>query len=602
MKIPKAKHIIRKLNDIFTPKQRRNSKILLVSFFVMSIFQVVGVASIFPFINLVMDPDIVFENNMLFWIYDTFNFTSQSAFVLFTGIAMFVLIVFSNLVSAFTIYLKSRFVMGLNHTLSQNLLAVYLSKPYTYFLNRNSADMGKNILMEVNQLTNQLLMPLFELIIHVFVIIAIMVFLFAVDPLTTLIAIVVLGGGYLVINVGLKNRLKRSGKQRLEANRERFKTTNEALSGIKATKVFGREQFFVAQYAKHSRRFTRLQVFEKIATELPKFLLEAVAFGGVILLILLLNATRSGVQEVIPLVSLFAFAGYRLMPALHIVYKSVSKIYFHQAILDAIHEDMQGVDDVELELPQDTPSVPFAQNIQLQEISFWYPNTELPVLSEISLQIGKNSSVGFVGSTGSGKTTLIDVIMGLLSPQKGIMKVDGQPINPDTVRGWQKHIGYVPQDIYLCDDTVARNIAFGIPDDMIDINRVKNAAAIAALHDFIQEELPQQYQTVIGERGVRLSGGQRQRIGLARALYDNPEVLVLDEATSSLDGATETAVIEAIKRASQERTMIMIAHRLSTVKDCDIIFLLDKGRIVDSGTYQQLLEHNKQFMKMAKIS
>lgn len=598
MKLPRIQSIPSKLFDLFTLRQKRNSMLLFFTFFVLSLFQVVGVASVFPFIQLVMNPGIVEQQRVLKGIYDFLGFRSIEGFITAAGSAMFILVVLSNAVSAGTTWIKSRFIMGLNHSLSEQLLSVYLLKPYAFFLNRNTSELGKNILMEVSQLTSGVLMPLFELLINGFMITAMVVFLFVVDTPTTLIALSVLGGGYLVVNILVKNRLRQSGDQRMEANRQRFKTTSEALSGIKAAKISGREGYFIRRYGVFSRRFSRLIVRERVASDIPRYLLEAVAFGGVVLLVLFLVSTKQSVQEAIPLVSLFAFAGYRMMPAMHSIHSALTRIYFNQAILDTLHDDMFGQN---ADLPNPAEKIPFEDSIQIQKLSFSYPESKEHALKDISLSIRKNTSIGFAGATGSGKTTLVDLIMGLLDPTEGQITIDGTALKEETKRGWQEHIGYVPQDIYLSDDTVLKNIAFGIDDRDIDINRVTACAADASLHEFISQELPEGYDTVIGERGVRLSGGQRQRIGLARALYDNPDVLVLDEATSALDGVTETEVINAITGSAGSRTIIMIAHRLTTVKDCDVIYLLDRGRIIDSGTYEELMQHSSQFIKMARV-
>jgi ATP-binding cassette subfamily C protein len=314
--------------------------------------------------------------------------------------------------------------------------------------------------------------------------------------------------------------------------------------------------------------------------------------------VVFLTITRGGASDVIPLVSLFAFAGYRLLPAMQKVFQAATSIYFNQAILDTLHQDLtEDVTKRDLEIGE---PIFFTKEIRLKNLSFSYPETSVTVLANINLTIRKNSTVGFVGTTGSGKTTLVDILLGLLVAQEGGLFVDDVPLTSQRQRAWQQIIGYVPQDIFLSDDTVARNIAFGLADEKIESDKVQAAAKIAALDTFISEELAHGYETIIGERGLRLSGGQRQRIGLARALYENPAILVLDEATSSLDGVTETAVMKAINNASKDRTVIMIAHRLSTVRDCDVIYLMEKGSIVAHGTFVELMETNATFKNMAK--
>lgn len=594
--------LLRKLNDILDSSQKRKSMLLLMLFLVMSLFQVVGVAAVFPFVNVVMDPSLVDSNRLLGFLYTELGFSSFNSFIVFLGLSILILIVLSNAISAITIWAKTKFVMGLNHSLSRRLLSTYLSKPYDYFLNQNTSTLGKNLLAEVYQLTNNMLIPLFELFVNALIILAMVIVLFFTDFITTLIALVLLGGSYVIINYRVKRRVKQGGIERLEANRGRYKTTGEALSGIKVTKVFGRESHFVDRYSDYSKRFTRMETYVRTVGEIPRYVLEAIAFGGIIIMVVVLTLIRGAANEVIPLVSLFAFAGYRMLPAMQKVFHALTSIYFNQAILDTLHDDLVfGTSNNAIGDPVDLPAMPFTRKLELKGVHYSYPSSSGAALDTIDLTIRKNQTIGFVGSTGSGKTTLVDILLGLLLPQAGALYVDGNEVTDLTVRRWQKNIGYVPQDIFLSDDTLARNIAFGIPDAEIDMEKVQNAARIAALDEFVDNQLQKGYQTVIGERGVRLSGGQRQRIGLARALYENPAVLVLDEATSALDGVTEGAVMQAIRNASKDRTLIMIAHRLTTVRDCDVIYIIDKGAIVDSGTFDTLVSKNKEFRKMARM-
>ena len=600
MKIP-IFSLMRKLGDMLTRRQKHKSLLLLLLFILMSFFQVLGVAAVFPFVNLVMDPSLLETNPLLASLYHVLGFESFQHFVVFLGSAIFLLIIISNAISAVTIWAKTKFVMGLNHSLSCSLLATYLGKPYSYFLNENTSTLGKNLLAEVYQLTNNLLIPLFELVVNALVIIAMITVLFLADFVSTLVALVLLGGSYAIINYRVKRKVKRGGLRRLEANRGRYKTTTEALSGVKITKVFGRERYFLGTYAGYSKQFTRMETYVRTVGEIPRYVLEAIAFGGIIVMVVVLTLLRRDASEVIPLVSLFAFAGYRLLPAMQRVFHDLTSIYFNQAILDSLHPDLSVADRSQGFREQHETPLPFEREIQLHQIRFNYPGAQGPALEGIELTIGKQQTIGFVGSTGSGKTTLVDILLGLLEPQGGALLVDQVPVDSHNVRNWQRNIGYVPQDIFLSDDTVARNIAFGIPDSEIDMQRVIQAAEIAALHEFVVDQLPNGYDTIIGERGIRLSGGQRQRIGLARALYDNPSVLVLDEATSALDGSTEKAVMAAIAHASKDRTLIMIAHRLTTVKDCDVIYIIDEGTIVDHGSFESLAQRNTSFRKMARL-
>ena len=600
------KVIIQQLREILTRREKIQVGFLLISIIAMAFSQAIGVASVLPFISLVMDQNLVFENRWLSLIYRCFNFTSVNRFIIFVGLAMFFIIVASNAISALSTWLKLRFVWMNNHRLSRRLLEKYLSMPYSFFLNQNSADLSKNVLSEVNNLTNSYLMPLLNVITRTLVALFMLVMLFWVNVAATLIALVCLAGAYILLILKINRHLKAQGALRLEENRQRFKAASEAFGGIKEIKVMNREPYFLSSFSNHSYRLARLMSWSAVISQIPRFALEAFAFGGIIIFVLVLLLRSQNAAQVIPLVSLFAFAGYRLMPALQELFTSFTQMQFNRAVLDKIYH---GFKREENEQPLGTyanldkaHALPLTKAITLKDISFCYPNTEAPVLSNLSLTIPVNSSIAFVGATGAGKTTLVDLILGLLNPTSGALYVDDVLITKENIIKWQKNIGYVPQHIFLSDNTIAKNIAFGVSEKAINSDALETAARIANIHHFISDELPQGYNTLVGERGIRLSGGQRQRIGIARALYANPSVLVFDEATSALDGVTEDAVLEAMQNAARLKTLIIIAHRLTTVKNCDTIYLLEKGQVVAEGTYNSLMQANEQFQKMAKVS
>ncbi len=329
--------------------------------------------------------------------------------------------------------------------------------------------------------------------------------------------------------------------------------------------------------------------------------METVAFGGIIFLILVLIGQGNDFNKVLPIVTLYAFAGYRLLPALQKIFSALTKIKYNIPIVELLQNDFLNLQDP---VPQKEvfsgKRINLTNKIEVNNISFSYPGADTAIISSQSLIIEANTTVALVGPTGCGKTTMVDLIMGLLYVNGGEIIVDGSEITKDNIREWQNNIGYIPQNIFLLDSSIKKNIAFGIPDDQIDINSVRRAAAIANLDSFIEKELESGYEQIVGERGVRLSGGQRQRIGIARAVYHNPSVLIMDEATSALDNITELAIMEAINNLSHEKTIIMIAHRLSTVQKCDRIFLMNGGVIEDQGSYDELLSGNKHFQKMAR--
>jgi ATP-binding cassette subfamily C protein len=598
--------IVKTFFDLLTPRERRNLYLLFCAVLVMAGLEVVSVASIMPFLSVAADPASVHESAYLSWAFETFGFADTNTFLIALGLGALTALVASNTFIVFTTWALYRYVWGRNHSLSRRLLRSYLYRPYEYFLTRNSAELGKNILEEVKEVTNSMLMPVLQGGAKAVVALLIVGFLFFVDPFVAGMATLILGLAYAGIYYAVRDRLDRTGAARVEANTKRYQFVSEAFGGIKEVKLRGKEDTFLEQYEDPSRRYASVQARYRVIKRAPRYILEAVAFGGIILIAVYLIAVQENIRQVIPMLGLYAFAGYRLMPALQQAFKGIASARFNIAALENIHEDLQRRTEAPLHVstngrPDATEaSLTLDDCLELEKVSFTYPGADEPAIREISLEIPAHTTVGFVGKTGSGKTTTVDLILGLLRPQQGVISVDGTPLRDGgTIRRWQKDIGYVPQQIYLADDTVARNIAFGVPENEIDIDAVRDAARRAHIHDFITSELPNRWQTAVGERGVKLSGGQRQRIGIARALYHQPSVLVFDEATSALDQATEASVMEAIYALEGNHTMLMIAHRLSTVKRADNIVMLERGRKVGEGTYEELQQKHSKFRSMA---
>jgi ABC-type multidrug transport system fused ATPase/permease subunit len=481
----------------------------------------------------------------------------------------------------------------LEHSISKRLVEGYLYQPYSWFLNRNSADLGKTILSEVSNVVGNGVGKLMEIITKGAVSIAILILLIIVDLKLTLILGFTLSVVYFLIYYGFKNYLNEIGEKSLKNNQHRFKAISEAFGAAKEIKVGALEQTYIKSFSNSSEYFTRFNAFSLIISSLPRFFLEIIAFGGVILLILYIMAKSDSFIDALPVISLYVFAGYRLMPAAQGIFASFTQLTFVIPSLDKLYDDIKKI-KISKE-NQDQTIIPFNKTINLKNIHFSYPDISRTTLKDVTLNIPVKSTVGFVGPTGSGKTTTVDIILGLLGPQKGTLEVDGKVITEHNSRSWQRNIGYVPQYIYLSDDTIAANIAFGVATKDIDQEAVEKVSKIACLHEFVLNELPKKYQTLIGERGVRLSGGQRQRIGIARALYHNPQVIILDEATSALDNATEKKVMDAINNFEKKITIIIIAHRLNTVKKCNIIYIFDKGEVKSKGTYDELINVNQSF-------
>ena len=400
------------------------------------------------------------------------------------------------------------------------------------------------------------------------------------------------------IYIVIRKRLREFGSSTSVAEADRFKTANEAMSGIKELKLHGTEQVFLDRFKAPSAKRAVMMAYSQLSSILPRYLLDAIGFGAILFLMTYMIYIEKTSGEIIPIVTIFALAGYRLMPALQQIYASVTQLKFNLPALDLLVTDLSSVNEVISFNRKNNPPLLFSKHLIIKDVGFTYPNVNIPVLKNINLKIESNTTVGLVGLTGSGKTTLVDIMLGLLNHTRGKLFVDETELTAENISSWQDNLGYVPQAIYLIDDTIERNIAFAVTD--VDIKKVKHAAQMAELDEFIQT-LADGYQTNVGERGIRLSGGQKQRIAIARALYHDPKFLILDEATSSLDGLTENIIMDAIHNIAHKKTILMIAHRITTLKECDVIHVLENGTIINSGTYKQLLKSDENFRHMANI-
>ena len=590
--------LLKKVISILDNKERRFFYYLSFAFFFVAIIETFGVVLIIPFIEIASNPEVINSNYQLNQINEFFQFNNTNSFILFLGISYFFYLIFSQAFKAVIMYLQLRYTFSLEASISKRLLESYLRQTYSWFLDKHSGDMGKGILSEVAETIHYSLNPLLAMISQLFLTTLLITLIVLVNPLVALITLLFLLVLNLLIFNKVKNWIKLIGINKVKHNERRYKTVVEAFGAIKEIKLSGIERIYSNKFSSAANDFSTANSNVQIVSILPKYLLEALSFGFLILFILYNLSLGNNLTEVLPILSMFAFAALRLIPAFQQIFSGLNKINFSTKGLDDILYRLN--ENKNLEISKKTNnSLQIKNKIEINDLNFIYPNSNRMALNKINISIEAGKKIGIVGSTGSGKTTLVDILLGLLKPTSGDISLDGSEIIKLGLRKWQNSIGYVPQNIFLSDKTVAENIAFGHSLEELNIERVKQVCKIACLHEFITEELDQNYFTEVGERGIRLSGGQRQRIGIARALYNNPSLLVLDEATSALDNLTEKKIIESIADHSENITTIIIAHRLNTIKNCDCIYYLENGGIKSSGTYEELILKSKEFKKLA---
>jgi ATP-binding cassette, subfamily B, bacterial PglK len=587
---------IKKCFNLLTLQERKNLYLLTLMVLIMAFLDMVGVASIAPFVAVLANHEVIETNiilNKMFRISQKFGVQNNHQFLNVLGFFVLMLLIISLTFKALTTYVQVRFVQMQEYSIGKRLVEGYLNQPYSWFLNRHSADLGKNILTEVGQVVGNGIQPIIELIAKGAVTIAILILLIIVNPKLALIVGLSLSITYGLIFYFISNFLDLTGKKRLNNNQQRFIAVSEAFGSIKEIKVGGSEKIYNNHFSDSAYALAQSMTSFQVVNQLPRFILEIMAFSGIMMIMLYLNIKTGNFSNALPFISLYIFAGYRLIPAIQQIYTSFTQLSFVAPSLNVLSEDIENFK--KNKSYEDENILPLNKKIILKNICYNYPNSRQTVLKDINLAIPAKTTIGLIGTTGSGKTTIVDIILGLIEAQKGTLEVDDKIITKKNSRAWQRSIGYVPQHINLIDDTIEANIAFGVNPKEVNKEAVEKASRIANLHKFVIDELPKQYKTTIGERGIRLSGGQRQRIGIARALYHRPKVLILDEATSALDIQTEKSVMDAINKLNKNITIIVIAHRLNTIKNCNIIFKLENGILANQGTYDELINNKKKF-------
>lgn len=594
--------VIKRLLKILTRKQLHQLFRLQVLISIMAFIEVLGVASFGPFLQLAGNYELVQDHKIYSNIYNYLEFQSPQSFIIFFGLVVISILFFAAIFSTITIRFLLHYAQILGADISSSLYQYYMHQSWLFHVKNNSSILVNKVNAECTRVTLGIIYPLMMLNARLFLAISIAGLLFITDPLITFIGIFVFAAIYTLIFKIVRSRLNIHGKAISLLQGKRFKLMNEGFGSIRDVILLQKNNVFSHDYKKASLLHGKANGSISTMNEVPKYWVELAAFSIMILLVLILLIQNQGsLITILPKLGIFAFASYKLLPAFQQIYMNSANIKASMPALDNIYDDMVGwknlADNEENIANTIYKPMKFSTSLTISNISFSYLEANKRAIDNISLEIYPNQLIGFVGESGSGKSTLADLIIGLTSPQKGTIAIDGIELNSKNIKNWQRNIGYVPQSIFLTDTTVSENIAFGIDYQDIDANKINHAIKLASLESTIAK-LPNGLDSIIGESGIQLSGGQRQRIAIARALYNNPDLLVFDEATSALDGMTEKAIMESINTLAKNKTIILIAHRLNTIKNCDKIFLFDDGKLIQSGNYQELKAQNLLFRNM----
>ena len=593
-------NLIKHLFSLLTSRQRRQFFALQILVVFMAVAETAGVASIIPFMALVGNMGQLQQDTFIAQIYQASGVNSETQFLFLLGFGVLGMLFIATLISSYTIWTLSMFSNKIGAEIADRLYTHYLKQGWLFHASGSSALLTKKIAIESMRVTTGILLPLMHVNAKTILALLMISSIFIYDPMVAIIIFSIFALAYSVLFTVVRMRLQKNGRIISTVNEQRFRLMNEGFGGIKDVLLLGRDTDFIERFNKTGISLAKSLGTNDALGTVPRYIMELVAFGSMIAVVLYLIANYEGnLGVILPILSVYALAGVKLLPAFQSVYTSIAKIRAHSPAFESIQDDLIHSKSTKFSTSNSEGVVLIPQKkISLENVTFKYPNKEEKALNNLNISIPVNSIVGIVGPSGSGKSTLVDILLGLIKPQQGQLKIDENIIDSKNCRSWQNTIGFVAQNIFLSEGSISENVAFGIPKDQINQNQVHRALKLAHLDDLVKS-FEDGIHTRVGERGIQLSGGQRQRIGIARALYYKAEVLVFDEATSSLDGITEKMIMEAIHNFSGQKTIIMIAHRLKTVQKCDQIFFVDKGRVIDKGTYQELIKTNEQFKNMA---
>jgi len=578
---------LKKLWHHLTNRRQKQYRLLLVLMIVASLSEVVSVGAVLPFLGVLTAPEQVYQHPLMQPLIQILELEVPNQLVLPLTIIFIIAALLAGSIRLALLYVMTRVSYATGADLSVKIYNLTLYQEYAVHISRNSSEVINGIISKTSTVIGSVILPIMNLISSTILIVSIMGALFVIDTIVALSAFIGFGLLYLGIIRYTGAQLKENSKIIADKSTQMIKSLQEGLSGIRDVLIDGSQQFYCQLYRSADLPLRRASGNNQFISGGPRYILEAVGMALIAILAYVMMQQEGGVTTVVPILGALALGAQRLLPALQQVYGSYSTIRGVEVslkdALDLLNQPLPEYADQ----PSPTP-IPFEREIKLKNLSFGYTKDTSLVLKNINLCIAKGERIGFMGVTGSGKSTLLDIVMGLLQPTDGKLTIDQKPINSQNLRAWQAHIAHVPQNVYLSDSTIEENIAFGVSKEKIDRQRVEKAAKQAQIGELI-EEWKDGYQTLVGERGIRLSGGQRQRIGIARALYKKADVLIFDEATSALDNETEQAVMEAIKGLGEKLTILIIAHRLTTLKGCDRVVKLNKDHSLHVGSYQDMI-------------
>lgn len=600
---------LKKLWALLSRREKRNAAVLSLLVLVNGMLEMVGVGIVPLYVSVVAFPEKLIENQYIQMLLASPGELITQTTLLYWGSAL--LLGFFTIKVAYGVllsYWEARFVHNRVLRLGDKLFTAYMRAPYTFHLGRNSAQLLRNVNTEAQRMGSGVLVPLIDFTTHLCILLAIVGLLIVASPGLASLSLMIFTVAAVIVVGALHKKFKELGIEAQAARGDVVRSVNEGLGGVKEIKVLQRESSFTNRYRESLGTTLRIQRFMQVIGKAIPFMMEWISVAGLLAVVLVLFSTGRPSETVVSIVVLFAVSLARLKGSISSLVSRYTSLQHNLVSLDLIYDDLRELEQAAAnqagrptaavyQLNTGADVANFTNTLEMEDVRYRYPGAEDEALKGVSLSIRKGEAIGFVGATGAGKSTLIDIVLGVLRPTSGRVLVDGEDIFSN-IGAWQRDIGYIPQSIYLVDGSIKENVALGLPDKFIDDDALNRALKAAHVEEFVHQ-LPNGVNTIVGERGVRVSGGQRQRVAIARALYHNPDILIMDEATSALDNVTERAVIKAVEELKGERTILMIAHRLSTVRNCDRIVMLEHGRIEGMGTYEDLRQMNESFRRLA---